>query len=130
MRVAALLLACEAALVVVVVGACQSSATSDEAAPDQQWALVQNRFYIERMPKNERDVVKDVAFIKDEDHGNVGIRVSGSRFRLFLDVLTWKRDGNRLESTILQTNDKVRGTFRAWKCKGEAPAPFELCLEL
>lgn len=116
------------ALAIFFVASCSSS-TSD--APDQQWALVQNHFYIDHLPKNDRDMVKDIAFVDHEDAGKFGVRAMTSRFRFFVDALAWKRNGNQVAYRVLQTNDDVRATFRAWRCKkGDAPGQLELCLEL
>ncbi len=115
------------AFAIVVAAACGCTSSAD--APDQQWALVQNHFYIDHAPRDERDMVKQLAYITHEGQ-NVGVRGQSSRFRFFVDVLTWQRQGNTLRSTVLQTNKKLQTTFRAWRCQGKAPRPFELCLEL
>ena len=36
----------------------------------------------------------------------------------------------RLELGFPQENQRLRVTARTWRCKGEAPRPFELCLTL
>jgi hypothetical protein len=116
-----------AGLAIFFVASCSSSSSD---APDQQWALVQNHIYIDHLPKNERDMVKHIAFVDHEEYGKFGVRGQGSRFRFFNDVLKWQRNGNRIVSKVLQTGDDVKATFRAWKCKGDAPRPLDLCLEL
>ncbi|HEY4220677.1 MAG TPA: hypothetical protein VGO62_05025 [Myxococcota bacterium] len=118
----------------LVVGALVTAAMSLAAchsaddAPEQQWSLVQNHFYIERMPKSERDMVKDIAFIDHEDAGKIGIDAVASRFRFVVDTLKWQRRGNTINMRVLQSQQDRSATFRAWRCKDKAP--FELCLEL
>lgn len=115
---------------VLSLSGCRSEdAKEQDAPPDDQWTLVQNHFFIDHVPKNERDMVRQLAYI-DDDGRHVGVRGQSSKFRLFFDVLQWSRKGTALASTVLQTNEKVNATFRAYRCAGKAPAPFELCLEL
>jgi hypothetical protein len=103
---------------------------SDAPSPDKQWALVQNHFYLERLPENERDMVHQIAFIDHEDAGRIGLRLHASRYRVLIDMFAWQRHGGEVRSTLLQTGQELTSSFRAWRCKGEVKPPFELCLEL
>ncbi|MCC7073023.1 MAG: hypothetical protein IT383_17000 [Deltaproteobacteria bacterium] len=106
------------------------SRVSSADAPDDQWAVVQNHLYIERLPRDERDMIHQIVFVDHRDIGRIGARVHASHFRVFIDNFAWSRRGDTLAMKILQTDKSYRGTFRAWSCAGQAPAPFELCLEL
>lgn len=97
---------------------------------DGGWSIAENRAWIERMPRTPRDMTKKIAFIHD-DGERMGVVVHSSEFRLFLDVFHWfRRDDGRVRMTFPQDQKERLPFVRAWKCKGEAPAPFELCLEV
>ena len=115
-----------AALVVTLAASSGCSSSPQDASPDQQWALVQNHFFIDHMPRNERDMTGQIAFV-DDDGNKIGVRGHSSRFRIFLDFFTWNRRGSDVNTVILQTNDKVSVRFKAWSC---SEGRFELCMEL
>lgn len=96
---------------------------------DDGWSKAENRVWIERMPRTPRDMTKKLAFIQDEGE-RVGLIVHSSEFRMFLDVFHWfRRDDGRVRMTFPQDQKERAPLVRAWQCKGQAPAPFELCLE-
>ena len=97
-----------------------------EDSPDQQWQLVQNHFYIERLPKDARDMIHQIAFVEDEGE-RFGARIHASQFRWLIDTFAWSRSGNEVKSLILQSKREVRSVFKAWRCQ---TGPFELCIEI
>lgn len=116
--------------VVVAAGIATARWVSDRDR-DGGWSIAVNRAWVERMPRTPRDMTRKIAFIHD-DGERVGVVVNSSEFRLFLDVFFWvRRDGdNRVKMTFPQVQKDRLAAVRAWKCKGEAPRPFELCMEL
>jgi hypothetical protein len=88
-----------------------------------------NQFWIERLPQSRRDMVGHLALI-DHRQGKFGGAGRSSQWRHFLELFAWKLDGHKLG--VFFPQEEVRGTLkvRTWDCKGEAPDPFELCLEL
>jgi hypothetical protein len=97
---------------------------------DAGWSLVENRAWIERMPRTPRDMTRKIAFIHD-DGERVGVVVHSSEFRLFRDVFFWfRRDDGRVRMTFPQVQKDRMPAIRGWRCEGEAPAPFELCMEI
>lgn len=99
-------------------------------APDRQWELVQRRLWIERAPRDARDMIHQMVFLDDGRAGQIGARIHASSFRMFLDAFSWSRRGSALKMLLLQDERTYEARFRAWQCAGEAPEPFELCLEL
>jgi hypothetical protein len=96
---------------------------------DDGWSKAENRVWIERMPRTPRDMTAKIVFIHD-DGERAGLVVHSSEFRMFLDVFHWfRRDDGRVRMTFPQDQKERTPHVRAWPCKGEAPAPFELCLE-
>lgn len=88
-----------------------------------------NRLWVERMPKDERDMVTRFLTVRDNDL-DVGAFVVASQWRTFIEIFLFSVDGNTLKLEFPQPRTKISGTFRAWKCEGSAPKPFELCAEL
>lgn len=104
-----------------------------DGAPEEEASRAKhlaNQVWIERMPRSERDMIGHLSFIKHPRAGRVGVAGRSSQWRHLIEVFFWKLNGNKLEVHMPQ--DEVRGELQArtWKCKGEAPDPFELCLEL
>lgn len=87
-----------------------------------------NQVWIERMPDTPRDMIGHIVIL-DRDGQQFGIVGRGSRWRHALEAFGWRLEGSKLKLFFPQ--DRVRGDVnaRTWKCAGEAPAPFELCVE-
>jgi hypothetical protein len=90
---------------------------------------VANQLWIERLPRNERDLVHHLVLLeRDQRLGNLG---RTSRWRIEIDLVRWRWEKpRRLEVSFPQHGHHIHLDTRAWECKGKAPAPFELCLEL
>jgi hypothetical protein len=92
---------------------------------------VANQLWIERTPRHERDLVHHLALLEKNAQQRFGITGRSSRWRLEVDRVHWRwQKPGRLEVTFPQQQNHIHFDTRAWECKGEAPAPFELCLEL
>jgi hypothetical protein len=88
-----------------------------------------NRIWMERMPKNEREEVHAL-FLLERDGQRAGFAAYGSRWRQRIDEALWSLENDRLTMVFPQEQITMVFTTRAWKCAGEAPDPFDLCLEL
>lgn len=86
-----------------------------------------NRPWIERVPRDERDMVRAFLFSSVRDH-HVGFAHHGSWFRRTIDQVEWRVDRDRLTIVNKQDGSKETWAFRVWGC--DAPRPFDLCLEL
>jgi hypothetical protein len=88
-----------------------------------------NQLWIERLPRDDRDLVRfQVLLEKDADrHGLLG---TSSQWRQRLDGFVWRLDSNVLHARFPQDGRQGRVRVRTWRCTGEAPAPFDWCLEL
>ena len=88
-----------------------------------------NRLWIERKPADPRDMVGKFVVLRS-DRGRVGVVGRSSVWRHFFDVFKWAQEDERL--TLVFPQARVRADFqvRTWACAGEAPKPFDLCLEL
>lgn len=102
------------------------SDTAEEAAGTKH--LV-NQVWIERMPSSPRDVITHMVVL-DQDGQQVGVFGRSSTFRHMLEVFGWRLEQNRLKLFFPQERVKAEVKARTWRCEGEAPEPFELCLEL
>jgi hypothetical protein len=91
--------------------------------------LLVNRGWVERMPKNTKDLV--TWFVPLELHGKkFGIAERASHYAFAGERFTYTRSGDKLSLVFQQTDRKATINARAYECKGKAPAPFELCLDL
>lgn len=88
-----------------------------------------NQLWIERRPVNDRDLVRSLVLVQ-QDRRRVGVAARASRWRLRADVLLWALEGDRLRARFPQDDRRLQARVRTWACEGEAPRPFELCLEL
>jgi hypothetical protein len=98
---------------------------SRRAGPDR---LV-NQVWIERMPRDTRDLIWHFVAL-DRDGVRIGTLGRSSRWRLTSDRFIYAAEGNQLRGRFPQNGCHLRLQARTWKCAGQAPAPFELCLEL
>lgn len=87
-----------------------------------------NQVWIERMPENRQDMIGHIVVL-ERDGEQFGVIGRSSTWRHGLEVFGWRLEGSQLKLFFPQ--DRVRGQVKArtWKCAGEAPEPFELCLE-
>jgi len=88
-----------------------------------------NHVWLDRLPTDERDIITHLLAVESRD-GRFGLVGRSSTWRHVIEVFKWHRENDRL--TLFFPQERSRATFKArtWECKGEAPAPFELCLEL
>lgn len=91
--------------------------------------LLANRPWLDHMPKNSRDMVSQLIFV-DKDKKKLGAAMRASRWRQFAEIYQWKPTKNGVV-IHLQQNDRrlwLQATVR--ECKGKAPKPFDLCLDI
>jgi hypothetical protein len=88
-----------------------------------------NQLWIERMPTGPRDMIWHLVPI-EHDGRRFGAIGRSSRWRVFSDGFLWNQEGERFSFHTPQNGCRSTVTARTWKCAGEAPRPFELCLEL
>lgn len=88
-----------------------------------------NQLWIERLPTDARDQVNHFVLIRHHQ-GKVGAVGKSSQWRHHIEVFLWGLEGERLSVFLPQDQKKAQLRVRTWECSGEAPAPFELCLEL
>ena len=81
------------------------------------------------MPENQRDMIGHLVLL-DMPEGRVGAAGKSSQWRVMVELFQWGLEGNRLALFFPQDRVKGQVDVRTWSCKGEAPKPFELCLEI
>jgi hypothetical protein len=88
-----------------------------------------NQLWIDHVPRDDRDIIAHFVLIDHRD-GQFGAIGQSSQWRHRIDVFRWQLDGSSLRMYFPQ--DRVRGEVKVetWRCAGEAPAPFELCMKL
>jgi len=117
----------------ILAGACalglwrlSATDTDGEVASTGHFA---NRLRIERMPTDERDMVAYLAALKLPE-GRFGATGRASQWRQFTEVFRWTLEGDRLRAVFPQERIRAEFQVRTWECRGEAPRPFELCLQI
>ncbi|HEY8380416.1 MAG TPA: hypothetical protein VIK91_28230 [Nannocystis sp.] len=88
-----------------------------------------NQVWIERLPQNDRDQIHHLVLL-EQGRDRVGGFGRSSQWRHFLEIFMWHREGKRLTLHLPQDRIRLDLEARVWDCEDEAPAPFELCLEL
>jgi len=88
-----------------------------------------NRVWIERVPADERDMIAHFVMLR-HPRGRVGAFGRSSQWRHLIEGFKWALEGERLILVLPQQQAKGELRVRTWACAGEAPKPFELCLEL
>lgn len=88
-----------------------------------------NQVWIDHMPADSRDMLTHLVVLDHRD-GKFGAIGQSSTWRHMFEVFKWKLDGNQLEVYFPQESVRGRVGVKTWHCKGEAPEPFDLCLEL
>jgi hypothetical protein len=99
--------------------------SGEDAAGDR----VENQLWISALPKDDREMIDHLVLVDHED-GRFGVRGRSSAWRHDVEILKWGREKDVLLLFFPQTRSKAKWTVRQWSCAGEAPKPFELCLEI
>jgi len=88
-----------------------------------------NQVWIERLPVDNRDMISHFVLV-DHRQGRIGGIGKSSQWRHFIELFQWGLEGENLKIYLPQDKVKAQLTVRTWKCAGEAPDPFELCMEI
>ncbi len=88
-----------------------------------------NQVWIEKLPTDDRDMIRHLVLVDDSGE-RFGAFGKSSTWRHFVEIFRWQQDGNRLNLVLPQDRKRVSLSVKVWNCEGEAPAPFQLCLEL
>lgn len=103
----------------------------DEAPLDAgDTAYLVDRLWIERMPDDDTDMVGKLAVVRSVDHGRFGVTELGSVWRHHSEVFRWRLEGNVLHTAWPQDDERLSLEVHTRECEGQAPEPFELCLDL
>ncbi|MBL4683570.1 MAG: hypothetical protein JKY37_03185 [Nannocystaceae bacterium] len=106
-----------------------SSLLGDDDTETEATKHVVNQVWLERLPANHRDMVGHLAIVK-HPQGQVGIAGRSSQWRHSIDVFMWKLEGHRLEVYFPQDEMRSKVRVSTYECEGEAPHPFELCMDV
>jgi hypothetical protein len=104
-------------------------AVSDDDSDAASAKHAVNRVWIERLPADQRDMIGHFILV-DHKQGRVGGIGKSSQWRHFIELFQWGLEGNRLSIFLPQDRVKTQVSVKTWKCAGEAPDPFELCMEI
>jgi len=95
----------------------------------QDAAMLANRPWIDRMPEGPRDIVGHVTFL-EHPRGKLGAAGRSSQWRHAIELFGWRQKGGRVDLFFPQERARGQLAAKTWRCAGEAPEPFDLCLEL
>jgi hypothetical protein len=105
----------------------KSLLSSDTDAESTRYVV--NQIWIERMPQSQRELVGHLVVV-DHPQGHFGAAGRSSQWRHMIEGFVWKLEGQRLNVYFPQDEVHAAVQVRTYNCEDEAPAPFELCLEL
>lgn len=103
--------------------------TDEDRGRERPVRSVLNQVWIERMPRDTRDMVRQFVVFETERR-RLGLAQAMSHWRVVADRFTWTLEGDLMTADFPQARRRVQLALRTWSCQGEAPAPFELCLEV
>lgn len=101
----------------------------DQPSLDGDTTYLVDRLWIERMPQDDRDTIGKLAIVRSLDHGRFGVFELGSVWRHQSEIFLWSLDGNELSTEWPQDREHATIRVHTRECEGQAPAPFELCLD-
>jgi hypothetical protein len=87
-----------------------------------------NQVWLERMPKDQRDMIWAAVLVQLKGR-RVGVLAHASRWRSANDSFLWRLEKDTLRTRFPQDDKLYSLRVRTWECAGEAPKPFQLCLE-
>src|SRR4051812_14555029 len=76
-----------------------------------------NQVWIERMPRNPRDMIWGGVLLED-GKDRVGVISHGSQWRVHADVFLWRLDGDLLRTRFPQDDRRYDLKARTWECEG------------
>ena len=88
-----------------------------------------NQVWVDHFPRDKRDMTGHLLFV-DHPEGKVGVTGRSSAWRHRVEVFLWAKENDTMLMRFPQSGAKGKVKARTWHCEGEAPEPFELCLEL
>jgi hypothetical protein len=92
--------------------------------PTNQAHLVQDRAWLDHMPKNDRDTVNVFAVLTQQP---VGVFQSASFWKGNYEAFRYEQKGNELRLVFPQTGDKESITVSAYECSDHG---FDYCLDV
>jgi hypothetical protein len=105
-----------------------TSIFGDDAETESTRHVV-NQVWLERMPDSQRDMIAHLLLV-DHPEGKIGIAGKSSQWRHFIEAFVWKLQGSKLSVYFPQEEARAELKVKSWRCEGEAPSPFQLCLEI
>ena len=100
---------------------------SAEATAEAAASLMTDRLWIDHIPRNERDMVTHMYFSEAE---RIGVLGRASKWRQQGELFEWSSADSQLTLRFPQTDQSVTVPVKVFACKGQAPEPFDLCLEI
>ena len=107
---------------------CPDTASSAETPSRRPEQLVQ-RPWMEKWPTDDREYVRKLLLLETPE-GRFGVTGKSSLWSHHYEVFRWSLHGKTLKARFPQHHVKDEVQVRTWSCKGEAPEPFDLCLEI
>ncbi len=98
-------------------------------APSRGKVALHNRVWVDHLPTKPDDLSVQLA-LATKSGRSIGLVSQTSVWRLWIERLRWSTKGDQLTMEFPQLQSKVTVRYRVFDCKGKAPRPFDLCLEL
>jgi hypothetical protein len=112
-------------LVVSLLAACGSSATSDAVPADEARKLLIDRNWLDRMPETERDRLHVYRFVPNMGGG---VYQDRTLYKGTFELFKFKATGDEIKFDLPETKEKVRSAYAIEPVTG--PKPFDLRLTI
>jgi len=94
-------------------------------------AHLTDRVWIDHMPRTPTDLVTHLIVLENTEGADVGGVIGrSSQWHVALELFQRTLAHDHMRLFFPQAHKSVTLKMRTWRCQGEAPEPFELCLEL
>lgn len=97
---------------------------ASDAPKDSDRTIVRDRFWIDHLPRNERETVKTFALMSKNA---AGVFNDTSMWRGSYELFRYEMNGDEIRMEFPQTGDRDRVRARAWRCNERG---MDFCLEL
>jgi hypothetical protein len=90
-----------------------------------------DRVWIDHVPDSPTDMVHHLLVLKDPQGPGVGgVLGASSQWHVGLDLFQRKLGADHMRLFFPQRKKAFVVNVKTWRCEGDAPQPFQLCLEL
>jgi hypothetical protein len=92
--------------------------------------LLLDRVWIDHVPKSDTDPIGHLVMLKQKPDQAGGVIGHSSSWAVRANLFKHRVGADEMTLYFPQTKKHVKAKVKVWRCEGDAPEPFQLCLEL